>query len=302
MELRMVESKNTMSLLMVMVTFTWALSGIATKYLSFYISENEIVVYRYFFAVLSTFPVLWWMKIPLNINKKNLLLSLLLAILLIGNTRFYFMGMQHGAAGLGAALVTVLIPIFVYIFMVFSKKSQPKSRDWFALLFGIIGVSFMMNFELLSLSDWMRGGNFYFVLAAFFYALITVFGAFMRGMHVMAFNFYICIFALMIDWFLSFDGSFLSEVNMDKVFWINIFILSVLSTTIAATLYYIGLKILGSKKCAEFSLLTPFFAIVLGMIFFSETLTIKNALGTIMSVSALVVLNKVRFKELINFR
>ena len=302
MELRMVESKNTMSLLMVMVTFTWALSGIATKYLSFYISENEIVVYRYFFAILSTFPVLWWMKISLNINKKNLLLSLLLAIFLIGNTRFYFMGMQHGAAGLGAALVTVLIPIFVYIFMVFSKKSQPTLRDWFALLFGIIGVSFMMNFEQLSLSDWMRGGNLYFILAAFFYALITVFGAFMRGMHVMAFNFYICIFALMIDWFFSFDGSFLSEVNMDKVFWINIFILSVLSTTIAATLYYIGLKILGSKKCAEFSLLTPFFAIILGMIFFSETLTIKNALGTIMSVSALVVLNKVRFKELTNFR
>ena len=302
MELRMIESKNTMSLLMVMVTFTWALSGIATKYLSFYISENEIVVYRYFFAVLSSFPVLWWMKIPLNINKKNLLLSILLAIFLIGNTRFYFMGMQHGAAGLGAALVTVLIPIFVYIFMVFSKKSQPTLRDWFALLFGIIGVSFMMNFEQLSLSEWMRGGNLYFILAAFFYALITVFGAFMRDMHVMAFNFYICIFALTIDWFLSFDGLFLSEVNMDKVFWINIFILSVLSTTIAATLYYIGLKVLGSKKCSEFSLLTPFFAIALGALFFGETLTIKNALGTIMAVSALVVLNNVKFKDLTNFR
>jgi len=298
----MIESKNTMSLLMVMVTFTWALSGIATKYLSFYISENEIVVYRYFFAVLSTFPVLWWMKIPLHINKKNLLLSILLAILLIGNTRFYFMGMQHGAAGLGAALVTVLIPIFVYIFMVFSKKSQPTLRDWFALLFGIIGVSFMMNFEQLSLSEWVRGGNLYFVLAAFFYALITVFGAFMRGMHVMAFNFYICIFALTIDWFLSFDGLFLSEVNMDKVFWINIFILSVLSTTIAATLYYIGLKVLGSKKCSEFSLLTPFFAIALGALFFGETLTIKNSLGIIMAVSALVVLNNVKFKDLTNFR
>jgi len=298
----MIESKNTMSLLMVMVTFTWALSGIATKYLSFYISENEIVVYRYFFAVLSTFPVLWWMKIPLNINKKNLLLSILLAIFLIGNTRFYFMGMQHGAAGLGAALVTVLIPIFVYIFMVFSKKSQPTLKEWFALLFGIIGVSFMMNFEQLSLSEWMRGGNLYFILAAFFYALITVFGAFMRDMHVMAFNFYICIFALVIDWFLSFDGAFLSEVNMDKVFWINIFILSVLSTTIAATLYYIGLKVLGSKKCSEFSLLTPFFAIALGALFFGETLTIKNALGTIMAVSALVVLNNVKFKDLTNFR
>ena len=298
----MIESKRTMSLLMVMVTFTWALSGIAAKYLSFYISENEIVVYRYFFAILSTFPVLWWMNITLKINRRNFLLSLLLAIFLIGNTRFYFMGMQHGAAGLGAALVTVLIPIFVYIFMLFSKKSKPTLRDWIALLFGVIGVALMMNFEQLSISEWTRSGNLYFVLAAFFYALITVFGALMRNMHVMAFNFYICLFALVIDWFLSFDGAFLSEVNMDKVFWINIFIVSVLSTTIAATIYYIGLKVLGSKKCAEFSLLTPFFAIALGAIFFSETLTIRNAIGTIMAVSALVVLNNVKFKDLTTFR
>ena len=298
----MIESKRTMSLLMVMVTFTWALSGIATKYLSFYISENEIVVYRYFFAILSTLPLLWWMKIPLSINKRNLLLSLLLAIFLIGNTRFYFMGMQHGAAGLGAALVTVLIPIFVYIFMVFSKKSKPTFRDWSVLLFGIIGVTFMMNFEQFTLSEWMRGGNFYFFLAAFFYALITIFGAFMRNMHVLAFNFYICIFALIIDWSLSFEGAFLSEVNMNKIFWINIFILSVLSTTIAATLYYIGLKVLGSKRCAEFSLLTPFFAIALGAIFFSEMLTLKNAIGTIMAVASLMVLSNVKFKDLTTFR
>ena len=89
---------------------------------------------------------------------------------------------------------------------------------------------------------------------------------------------------------------------MDKVFWINIFILSVLSTTIAATLYYIGLKVLGSKKCAEFSLLTPFFAIALGAIFFGEMLTFKNAMGTIMAVTALIALNKVKIKDLTSFR
>ena len=170
----MIESKNTMSLLMVLVTFTWALSGIATKYLSFYVSENEIVVYRYFFATLSTIPILFWMKIPLKINFKNLLLSLLLALFVIGNTRFYFMGMQLGAAGLGAALVTVLIPIMVYIFMIFSRKSRPGIKDWLALLLGVVGVLFMMNFESFSLSELMRGGNIYFVLAAFFYALALI--------------------------------------------------------------------------------------------------------------------------------
>jgi hypothetical protein len=40
----------------------------------------------------------------------------------------------------------------------------------------------------------------------------------------------------------------------------------------------------------------------LGALFFAETLTIKNALGTIMAVSALVVLNNVKFKDLTNFR
>ena len=298
----MIESKNTMSLLMVLVTFTWALSGIATKYLSFYVSENEIVVYRYFISTLSIIPILFWMKIPLKINFKNLLLSLLLALFVIGNTRFYFMGMQLGAAGLGAALVTVLIPIMVYIFMIFSRKSRPGIKDWLALLLGVVGVIFMMNFESFSLSELMRGGNIYFVLAAFFFALITVVGAMMKNMHVMAFNFYICLFAVSIDWFLSFDGVFLNVAKMDSVFWTNIFIVSILSTIVASTLYYIGLRVLGSKKCSEFSLLTPFFAIALGALFFGETLTIKNALGTIMAVSALAVLNNVKFKDLTNFR
>ncbi len=78
----MIESKRTMSLLMVMVTFTWALSGIAAKYLSFYISENEIVVYRYFFAILSTLPLLWWMNIPLKINRKKFLFVVIVSDIL----------------------------------------------------------------------------------------------------------------------------------------------------------------------------------------------------------------------------
>ena len=50
------------------------------------------------------------------------------------------MGMQRGAVGLGAALVTVLIPIFVYVMMIFSKKSKPILKDWLALTIGAIGV------------------------------------------------------------------------------------------------------------------------------------------------------------------
>ena len=56
---------KTMTLLMLLVPFVWAFSGVSTKYLSFYISEDEVVVYRFFLSALSTLPLLLWMKIPM---------------------------------------------------------------------------------------------------------------------------------------------------------------------------------------------------------------------------------------------
>ena len=50
----MFQSEKTMMLVMLLVPFVWALSGVSAKYLSFYISEDEVVVYR--FCLLYTSP------------------------------------------------------------------------------------------------------------------------------------------------------------------------------------------------------------------------------------------------------
>ena len=147
----MFQSEKTMTLLMLLVPLVWALSGVSVKYLSFYISEDEVVVYRFFLSALSTFPLLVWMKIPIKISLKNFVICILLAFFLIGNYRTYFMVMQRGAVGLGAALVTVLIPIFVYVMMIFSKKSKPVLKDWLALTIGAIGVALMLDIEQMNL-------------------------------------------------------------------------------------------------------------------------------------------------------
>jgi len=115
----MFQSEKSMTFIMLLVPLVWALSGVSTKYLSFYISEDEIVVYRFFLSALSTLPLLLWMKIPMKISPKNFVICILLAFFLIGNYRTYFMGMQRGAVGLGAALVTVLIPFFFFFLLIF---------------------------------------------------------------------------------------------------------------------------------------------------------------------------------------
>ena len=299
----MFQSEKTMTLVMLLVPLVWALSGVSAKYLSFYISEDEVVVYRFFLSALSTFPLLILMKIPIKISLKNFVICILLAFFLIGNYRTYFMGMQRGAVGLGAALVTVLIPIFVYVMMIFSKKSKPVLKDWLALTIGAIGVALMLDIEQMNLDKLVSGGNIYFVLAGLTYALFTVTASYMRNIHVLTINFYVCLIGFLIDWNLSYDSNHLFTLGaMDYIFWVNIFFVSFIAGTAITALYYMGIRIIGSKKSSAFSILTPFFAIAFGAIFFEEMITIKNAIGIFMAVSALVVLNDLKIKNMIPFR
>ncbi len=299
----MFQSEKSMTFIMLLVPLVWALSGVSAKYLSFYISEDEIVVYRFFLSALSTLPLLLWMKIPMKISPKNFVICILLAFFLIGNYRTYFMGMQRGAVGLGAALVTVLIPIFVYIMMIFSKKSKPILKDWLALAMGVAGVALMLDLEQLNLERLVTGGNIYFVLAALTYAMFTVAASYMRSIHVLTINFYVCLIGLLIDWNLSYDSNHLITLGgMDYIFWINILFVSVIAGTAITAVYYTGLRIIGSKKSSAFSILTPFFAIALGAIFFEEMITINNAIGIVMAVMALFVLNDLKIKNMIPFR
>ena len=299
----MFQSEKTMTLVMLLVPLVWALSGVSVKYLSFYISEDEVVEYRFFLSALSTFPLLVWMKIPIKISLKNFLICILLAFFLIGNYRTYFMGMQRGAVGLGAALVTVLIPIFVYVMMIFSKKSKPVLKDWLALSIGAIGVALMLDIEQMNLDKLVSGGNIYFVLAGLTYAMFTVAASYMRNIHVLTINFYVCLIGFVIDWNLSYDSNHLFTLGtMDYIFWVNIFFVSFIAGTAITALYYMGIQIIGSKKSSAFSILTPFFAIALGAIFFGEMITIKNAIGILMAVIALFVLNDLKIKNMIPFR
>ena len=299
----MFQSEKSMTFIMLLVPLVWALSGVSAKYLSFYISEDEIVVYRFFLSALSTLPLLLWMKIPMKISPKNFVICILLAFFLIGNYRTYFMGMQRGAVGLGAALVTVLIPIFVYIMMIFSKKSKPILKDWLALAMGVAGVALMLDLEQLNLERLVTGGNIYFVLVALTYAMFTVAASYMRSIHVLTINFYVCLIGFLIDWNLSYDSNHLFTLGgMDYIFWINILFVSVIAGTAITAVYYTGLRIIGSKKSSAFSILTPFFAIALGAIFFGEMITINNAIGIVMAVMALFVLNDLKIKNMIPFR
>jgi drug/metabolite transporter (DMT)-like permease len=133
--------------------------------------------------------------------------------------------------------------------------------------------------------------------------MFTVAASYMRNIHVLTINFYVCLLGFFIDWNIAFDSNYLYKLEgMNYIFWINILFVSVIAGTAITAVYYMGLRIIGSKKSSAFSILTPFFAIALGAIFFEEMITLKNAIGILMAVSALAVLNDLKIKNMIPFR
>jgi drug/metabolite transporter (DMT)-like permease len=82
-------------------------------------------------------------------------------------------------------------------------------------------------------------------------------------------------------------------------FYINIFILSIVASTYANTIYFLGIEKLGAREVSSFIFFVPFSAIVLSAIFLKEQISLSIIVGTILTITAIKILNNIKlFKRL----
>ena len=82
------------------------------------------------------------------------------------------------------------------------------------------------------------------------------------------------------------------------IFWSNILFVSVVSSTFATSVYFIGIEKLGTNEVSSFIFLVPFFAISLSVIFLKEQISYSIILGTILTLIAVKILNNIKiFKK-----
>ena len=277
---------------MVLSMLFWGASWPIANVLSNYITEHEFIVYRYILTVITLLPVLLWMKLPLKIDRYNLLIASVSAFLLIFYTKFYFLSTQFGTPGLAGAVVTTLMPVLVYLLMLFSKQKQPRLKDWLALALGVAGVITTMDLWQLELSQILVDYNIYLLAAASFWALMSITSTQSRLLHPAVLSFYIYLMAIVFDWVFFFESSSPSIFTMDRLFWINFLIVTIGSTTFATTMYFVGLQRLGSRQGSVFTFLVPFFAIGLSVIFLQESWRWISIMGALMTIVALFILNR----------
>jgi len=292
-----VKSDKLFSFLMVLAMLAWAGSFVSAKYLAVYINEHELVTYRYLITTLTTLPVLMYLNISYKIDMRNLAIAAITAILLVAYTKLFFLGIKIGTASLGGALITTLMPIIAFVIVLIFSKKKPVSKDWLALLIGTIGVSTMLEVWQFNLDEIFSTATVFFLWAATSWAFMSVAMAQSKSVNPILLSFYIYLIATLFNTVFFYENVNGSVFDMDGTFWLNILLMSIASTTFAATVYVAGMQRWGSK-CTVFTFLVPFFVIILGAIFLGETIQLSTILGAMLTISALMLINNISLKSL----
>lgn len=279
---------------MVSAMIFWGISWVNAKVLSSYINEYELIFLRMGISFLSMIPIFFYYKLSFKIGIKNIGVILLATFILIVYSIIFFKGVEVGTAGFGGALVTTLIPINTYVLIAILNKKTISLKHSFALILGGFGVLTILNIWQFDSNEIFSEHNIYFVLASFIWPLLTITSSKIKDINGLVFTFYIYVLSSIFIYLFYLDKEIFVQVQkFDYIFWINMFSMSVLSTTFATTIYFIGVKKLGSKEVSSFIFLVPSSALLVSSIFLGESISYTTILGTICTVLAIYILNNI---------
>lgn len=292
-------SKNLFYILMVFAMIFWGASWISTKVLTNYINEYELVFLRMGICFITLFPIIYFFKFSFKLDIKSFFLILIASLVLTSYSISMFIGLKHGSAGFGGALVTTLIPINTFILVAILSRKTISLKHSFALLLGAFGVLNMLNIWNFNLNEIFSKDTLYFLLSSILWPILTIITAKASKIHAFVFTFYTYIISSIVLIIFFVDTSIFERViEFDFIFWFNLFVITILSTTFATSIYFIGATKLGTKEVSSFIFLVPATALIIGAIFLGEKITLNTVIGTVFTIIAIYILNNLSFLKL----
>ncbi len=296
----MINSKPLFYIFIVFAMIFWGASWVNVKFLSSYVNEYELILLRMGISFICMFPIILFLRHKIKIDLKTSVLVLFASISLVLYSIVFFLGVDHGTAGFGGALVTTLIPINTYLILSALNKKSISLKHSFALILGGFGVLTMLNIWSFDINEIFSIENIYFLLASIFWPILTIVSAKNTETSPMVFTFYVYILSSLFISIFYVDASLLYEnlFTFDSVFWINLFVITILATVYATTIYFIGINKLGTNEVSSFIFLVPSSALILSSIFLDEKITFTTIFGMICTIIAIYILNNLSLFKL----
>lgn len=276
--------------------FKWSLTSISPFILAFL---------RFFFASLILFPfALKELKqIKLELLPKITIFTLLGITF---NISFYFLGLKLAPAT-NAAIIASIQPFILVIFGAWLLKEKITRREMAAAIISFLGILIIIVTPLLgdgAQAEMFLIGNIFFLLAT-----IGAIGNALVGKKILdKDNLLAVTFASFAIGALTFLPFALYEHLQNPMWYLNLGVSgyvgivygAVFSSAIAYWLYMIGLNGMEASETGIFGYLMPLSAVIIGVLFFEESITPSFVLGSCLIVLGLVLQELGAFRSLLH--
>lgn len=282
---------SSYSYLLVLSMLLWGGGWSALKILTQDLSVDVIVFWRFFIMSLSFLPILYFLKIPIRLNKSSLNYVAGSSLLNISFMFFSFLGIKYGYAGSGSVIITTLSPLMTFLLVALVFRKRLANLQYFGLAIGLFGGVIML--QLSDMSLFLNSSNIYFLLCALVWAALTLLSQHsQKHIHPIHFSFLISVFASLVTFFYALNSEILSVFEQGTKFWVAMIYLAVLGQTVATTIFFMASGKLGSEKTSSFMFLVPVFALFIAWLILDEPLEPHIVVGGIISMIAVFFINK----------
>jgi len=279
---------------MVFAMITWGYSWVGAKILGPYGHVSTKIFLRFFFASIALIPILLKYRIPFRIDKKGFIFILWNSISLCSYNYFYFKSTHMGLAGVGGVLVTTLNPILTSLFVFsFLDRSSAKLKEFVGLIMGLTGGGIIMRLWEMDIALMISSGNIFYILASCSWVSVTITSQKSKNhIHFLTYSFWSFLSSSLLSLSFCEIESISQTINYDWIYWLNIFLLSIVVMSFANTMYFFASSKIGAVKASSFIFVVPLTAIIFSKIILNEQVLYTTVLGGVLSVIAVYLINR----------
>jgi len=270
----------------------WGISWSAGKLLSSETTPPVLLFWRFTLTFCSLFPVVLILERTLKIPLAALPLVIAGGLIMTLYNYLFFSGLFRGLSGVGGVLVTVMNPVFTFIFSSLLMRHRPRRLEIAGLTLGLLGGLIMIRIWHFSLQELVATGNIFFVTASIAWAFMTLLTQYSgKRVGAVQFSFYVHLFAALFAFGWAPRPDLVRVFSFAPSFWYNLIYLSVISTTFATTIYFIASQKLGSRTASSFIFIVPMSALLSGIFFLNEKVDLLIVSGGVFSLVAVYLIN-----------
>lgn len=288
---------SSLTIAMILSMVIWGISWPSNGILARFGSAFDLGFFRYAFVVVSLLLLLIPMKTSLRVRKDGIPFILISGILMAIYNYTFLAGLQNGSPGAGGILVTTLNPVMAYFIGMLIDWKRPSLNEGIGLGVGVLaGLILLQVWE--NESIFSRPGNILFLLSVVVWSVLSKFTSkSARYGSPFAFSWWMYLVTLVcLIPFYDFHKIGALFQSTESRFWVNVLFASVITTTLATTMYFFATSKIGAEKASSFIFIVPFTAALSSFLILHEKIETHTLIGGLLGIIAVFLIN-IKFKK-----